>query len=45
MRNLIFLSWFFRHNFFFYVMSAISSITMAVLCIWPDDQPAMDDDD
>lgn len=44
-RNLVFLSWFFYHNFFFYAMAAISTLTLCFLCIFPHDTPALDDDD
>jgi len=44
-RNLIFLSAFFRNNVFIYTMTAISSLTMLFLCIFPNDKPAIDDDD
>ena len=44
-RNLLFLSWFFRNNFFFYAMGALSALTLTYLCIFPTDKPALDDDD
>jgi len=44
-RNLKFLSWFFQNGFFFYCMAAVSALTTVYLCIFPNDKPAMDDDD
>jgi len=43
-RNLQFLSWFFRNDFFFYCMLCISSLTLVVLCACPQDKAALDDD-
>lgn len=45
MRNLLFLSYFFRSNIFIYTMFGISSLTLLYLCIFPNDKPAIDDDD
>jgi len=44
-RNLLFLSYFFRSNIFIYTMFGISSLTLLYLCIFPNDKPAIDDDD
>ena len=44
-RNLVFLSWFFRNNLFIYSMFGLSCLTMLYLCIFPNDKPAIDDDD
>jgi len=44
-RNLIFFSTFFRNNIFIYTMLGISCLTLLFLCVFPNDKPAIDDDD
>ena len=43
-RNLIFISWFFNNNFFFYVMMGITGLTFTYLCVFPHEKRALDDD-
>ena len=44
-RNLLYLSWFYSNNFFFYALTLVSGCTILFLCAKPKDKPAIDDDD